>query len=189
MRLSNLASSGNSLHDLAGNLSGPITMIGAGGDVISSAAGELSAGLANIFSPGSGDWQKGVNCLVARFIAFKRHRQKQRDFRSIRWRRRQPVMATSICAAKRSVSISTSKTKLVDGRGCADRACRGTLSNQCRRRPETVVQNVWAVFDGGRSLNYECPICRRTRGRMPAPIRSTIPPPLPTSAAPSKGGA
>jgi hypothetical protein len=65
----NLSSSGNSPHDLASNLNGPITLISAGGDVISTASDKLSAGLAEILAPGVGGKNEGMNCLVARFIA------------------------------------------------------------------------------------------------------------------------
>lgn len=65
----NLTSSGNSLHDLASNLSGPVQLISAGGDVLSRASDALSAGLANILAPGTGNQNEGMNCMVARFIA------------------------------------------------------------------------------------------------------------------------
>jgi len=65
----NLASNGNSLHDLASNLSGTFNVIGAGGDVLSSASSKLAAGIESILSPGGGSKNDGVNCLVARFIA------------------------------------------------------------------------------------------------------------------------
>ncbi len=65
----NLISSGNSMHELAGNLSGPINLISAGGDVLSTASDNISAGLAEILSPGTNTKKEGMNCLVARFIA------------------------------------------------------------------------------------------------------------------------
>ena len=64
----NLTSNGNSMHDFASNLNGPITLIGAGGDVISSASSKLAAGIADILAPGTGKSQ-GMNCLVTRFLA------------------------------------------------------------------------------------------------------------------------
>jgi uncharacterized protein involved in outer membrane biogenesis len=65
----NLASSGNTMHELASNLSGPISLIGAGGDVISSAKDRITAGLMEVLAPGSGNKNASMNCLVARFIA------------------------------------------------------------------------------------------------------------------------
>jgi AsmA family protein len=65
----NLAGSGNSPHELASGLNGTINIIGAGGDVVSSAAGQISAGLAEILAPGTGNKNENMNCLVARFIA------------------------------------------------------------------------------------------------------------------------
>lgn len=64
----NFASSGNSLHELASNLSGPLAVIGAGGDVISTASNKISAGISEILSPGSSK-NEGMNCIVARFLA------------------------------------------------------------------------------------------------------------------------
>ena len=65
----NIASSGDSAHALASNLSGTFNMVGAGGDVISRAADKISTGLAEIFSAGTGKGTESMNCLVARFIA------------------------------------------------------------------------------------------------------------------------
>lgn len=64
----NLAASGESMHDLASNLNGTIVLIGAGGDVISTASSKISAGLTELLSPGTGK-SEAVNCMVARFIA------------------------------------------------------------------------------------------------------------------------
>ena len=64
----NLVGSGNSQHELASNLSGTVSLIGAGGDVITAASDEISAGIAEILSPGSSAG-RNMNCLVARFIA------------------------------------------------------------------------------------------------------------------------
>ena len=65
----NLASSGNSMHELASNLSGPINLISAGGDVLTTVNDKISSGLAEILSPGIGNKHDNMNCLVARFIA------------------------------------------------------------------------------------------------------------------------
>lgn len=64
----NFASSGDSLHELASNLTGPLMLIGAGGDVISTAQDKIAAGLMDILSPG-GAKNSSMNCLVTRFIA------------------------------------------------------------------------------------------------------------------------
>jgi uncharacterized protein involved in outer membrane biogenesis len=65
----NIVSSGNSLHQLASNVSGSINVIGAGGDVVNSAADKVSAGLANLFAPGSANGNESMNCIVVRFTA------------------------------------------------------------------------------------------------------------------------
>lgn len=63
-----VASVGNSMHELASNLNGPITIIGAGGDVLTTASNKISEGIASILSPGGGGNQ-GMNCVVARYLA------------------------------------------------------------------------------------------------------------------------
>jgi uncharacterized protein involved in outer membrane biogenesis len=67
----NLASSGDSLHELASNLSGTINLLGAGGDVVTRSTDSISSGFENLLNPGDSRGEENLNCMVARFIAAK----------------------------------------------------------------------------------------------------------------------
>ncbi|MDP9127508.1 MAG: AsmA family protein [Pseudomonadota bacterium] len=61
----NLASSGTSAHELAGNALGVLNVTAAGGNVSGSDAKNISSGLMQLFAPSG---SSGLNCLAARFI-------------------------------------------------------------------------------------------------------------------------
>lgn len=64
----NVTSSGDSARDLAGNLSGTVSVISAGGDVVSRSQDTILSGLATLLAPGSSG-NTAMNCMVARFTA------------------------------------------------------------------------------------------------------------------------
>ncbi len=61
-----LSSSGNSMHALASNANGKISVIASGGNILQGAAGDISSGLMQLFAPGGSS--NALNCLAARFI-------------------------------------------------------------------------------------------------------------------------
>lgn len=64
----NLTSSGDSIRDLAGNLGGTLSVISAGGDVVSRSQETILSGLAELLAPGTSG-NAAMNCMVARFTA------------------------------------------------------------------------------------------------------------------------
>ncbi|MER2519363.1 MAG: AsmA family protein [Bdellovibrionales bacterium] len=64
----NLTSFGESVRALAGNLSGTVSVISAGGDVVSRSQETVLSGLAKLLAPGTSG-NAAMNCLVARFTA------------------------------------------------------------------------------------------------------------------------